>query len=101
MKPEKLYKINEVVVEQAISDLESIRDFIRWAFTCFEQADLFYGHGTDNAWDEAVALILQSLSLPFDTPDLEHAGGKGDKPFDLHRFNLQFRWKFWGSASRP
>jgi ribosomal protein L3 glutamine methyltransferase len=70
MKPDKSYKIDQVVIEQAIADLESIRDYIRWAYTCFEQADLFYGHGTDNAWDEAVALILQSLSLPFDTPDL-------------------------------
>ncbi len=70
MKPKKSYKIDEAVIEQAISELESIRDFIRWAYTRFEQADLFYGHGTDNAWDEAVALILQSLSLPFDTPDL-------------------------------
>lgn len=70
MKTDNSYIIDQVVVEQAISDLESIRDFIRWAFTSFEQADLFYGHGTDNAWDEAVALILQSLSLPFDTPDL-------------------------------
>jgi len=70
MKSDNSYEIEQVVVEQAISDLDSIRDFIRWGYTCFEQADLFYGHGTDNAWDEAVALILQSLSLPFDTPDL-------------------------------
>lgn len=70
MGNEETYRIDEDVIEQAISDLESIRDFIRWSYTCFEKADLFYGHGTDNAWDEAVALILQSLSLPFDTPDL-------------------------------
>lgn len=70
MDNKKAYRLDELVVEQAISELESIRDFIRFTFTCFEQADLFYGHGTDNAWDEAVALVLQSLSLPFDTPDL-------------------------------
>ncbi len=64
------YRLEDNAVEQAISDLESIRDFIRWAYSSFEQADLFYGHGTDNAWDEAVSLVLQSLSLPFDTPDL-------------------------------
>jgi len=56
-------------IKQALTDLHSIKDLIRWAFSRFNQADLFYGHGTDNAWDEAVALILQSLDLPFDTPD--------------------------------
>ena len=70
MDDEKAYRMDDIVTEQAISDLESIRDFIRWAYSCFEQADLFYGHGTNNAWDEAVSLILQSLSLPLDTPDL-------------------------------
>ena len=56
-------------MDSAVSDLDSIRDFIRWAYTQFEGADLFYGHGTDNAWDESVTLVLQSLGLPFDTPD--------------------------------
>ncbi len=49
--------------------LETAYDFIRWAFSQFNQSDLFYGHGTDNPWDEAVALVLQSLNLPFDSPE--------------------------------
>ncbi len=57
-------------LDYAVLELESIRDFIRWAYSCFEKEPLFYGHGTDNAWDEAVTLVLQSLSLPDDTPDL-------------------------------
>jgi len=47
-------------------DLVSVRDVVRFAVTQFERAQLFYGHGTDNAFDEAMALVLQWLRLPFD-----------------------------------
>lgn len=50
----------------AFDGLETVRDFIRWAYSRFNEAELFYGHGTDNGWDEAVHLILQSLHLPWD-----------------------------------
>lgn len=49
---------------QAFNELHTVRDFLRWSASQFERAGLFYGHGTDNAWDEAVALVSQVLWLP-------------------------------------
>lgn len=50
----------------AFPAFNTIRDMIRLAVTGFNQAGLFFGHGNDNAFDEAVYLVLSSLSLPPD-----------------------------------
>jgi ribosomal protein L3 glutamine methyltransferase len=49
------------------TELFTIRDWIRFAVSQFEASDVFYGHGTDNAYDEAVWLIMSALHLPMDT----------------------------------
>jgi ribosomal protein L3 glutamine methyltransferase len=49
------------------NELFTIRDWIRYAVSQFEASDVFYGHGTDNAYDEAVWLIMSGLHLPMDT----------------------------------
>lgn len=51
------------------SDLHTIRDFLRWSMSAFIESDLFYGHGTDNAWDEGVHLVLQAVHLPLDVDE--------------------------------
>lgn len=53
--------------QTAIAELFTIRDWIRYAVSRFEASDIFYGHGTDNAYDEAVWLMMSALHLPMDT----------------------------------
>jgi ribosomal protein L3 glutamine methyltransferase len=53
-------------MNNAINELLTVRDWLRWAVSRFEEAQLFYGHGTDNVYDEAVWLILATLKLPRD-----------------------------------
>ena len=56
--------LSEQDIQQAVDDLRTAQDFWRWAASRFSEHDLFYGHGTVNAWDEAGALVMQSLELP-------------------------------------
>lgn len=64
-----------MISESLIEELQTLRDMLRWIYSQFLAADLYYGHGTDNAWDEALALIFHVLHLPFNAPP--------DMPFDI------------------
>ena len=48
--------------------LQTVRDFIRLGASQFNRAGLHFGHGTNNALDEAVWLVLHALHLPPDLP---------------------------------
>ena len=49
--------------------LHTIGDYVRFGASQFNQAELYFGHGTINAWDEAITLIMHQLSLPSDMVD--------------------------------
>jgi len=54
-----------------INELHTLRDVLRWATSQFNAAELFYGHGNADAFNDALQLILHSLHLPADKfPDI-------------------------------
>ncbi len=52
--------------EQRLDLFQTPRDWLRYAVARFLAAGLAFGHGADNAFDEAAYLILEGLSLPID-----------------------------------
>ena len=51
--------------DQLLQELNSFRDWVRWVSSEFERAELFYGHGSDNSWDEALWLVLWAIKQPW------------------------------------
>ncbi len=51
------------------NDFTTLRDLLRHAVTRFNRADLYFGHGSSNAFDEAAYLLLHTLALPLDRLD--------------------------------
>jgi ribosomal protein L3 glutamine methyltransferase len=51
-----------------LEELSSIRDWVRWGASRFSEAGLCFGHGSDNAFDESLALVLHALYLDHSLP---------------------------------
>ncbi len=56
-------------IDHVPEELQTMRDLVRYAASRFNEGGLVFGHGTDNALDEAAALVLHVLHLPVDLPD--------------------------------
>lgn len=57
---------NPSIYQTAQTHLHTVRDLLRFAVSCFRKAGLHFGHGSDNAHDEAAYLLLHTLHLPLD-----------------------------------
>jgi len=56
----------QTLFQEAVAELYSIRDFIRFTVSCLRSADVHLGHGSEDAFAEATALVMQTLSLDWD-----------------------------------
>ena len=65
----KKYNTEKNMANRTISrkNLESLRDILAYGEKLFVESNLFFGHGTTNAWDDAVYLSLFALGLPHDS----------------------------------
>jgi len=54
--------------ESLPKELETLADWVRYAVSRFEAAQVYFGHGSDNAVDEAFYLVTQGLHLAYDIP---------------------------------
>lgn len=57
------YCISDEELKAALVEFRHLQDILRWGYTQFNKANLYYGHGTDNAWDEILYLVLSTLKL--------------------------------------
>ncbi|WMY94906.1 MAG: 50S ribosomal protein L3 N(5)-glutamine methyltransferase [Arsenophonus sp.] len=60
--------MKKIIIHEIVTELNTIQDILRWIVTQFNKTNIYYGHGTDNAWDEALQLVLPLLFLPLEIP---------------------------------
>lgn len=54
--------------EDISNELHTLADFVRWGASTFNHAQLHFGHGSSNAVDEALNLVLHGVNLDHDIP---------------------------------
>jgi len=56
--------VSNTDIEKITTQLHTVADYCRYGASLFNQAELFFGHGNDNALHEALTLVMYALSLP-------------------------------------
>ncbi len=70
MKQTMIHPQNPLFDAQSVAaELHTVCDFVRYGVSMFTESELSFGHGTDNAFDESVFMVLEGLHLPIDTLD--------------------------------
>lgn len=57
------------LISDAVAELVTVHDWLRFAVSKLNQSEAYLGHGTDNPWDEAASLLCHVLHLPPLTDD--------------------------------
>lgn len=55
-------------IAELASQLPRLIDIMRWGLTQMSASEVYFGHGTDNAWDEMLQLAFGTLGLPLEGP---------------------------------
>ncbi|VFP83925.1 50S ribosomal protein L3 glutamine methyltransferase [Candidatus Erwinia haradaeae] len=61
--------MDKSIINELVNELKTINDVLRWSVSFFASSNLYYGHGSNNHWDEAIQLILPTLYLPMESPE--------------------------------
>lgn len=56
--------MEQLQIDEAVCELHTVADVVRWSVSWLNQTQIYYGHGTDNPWDEVIALLMYGLNLP-------------------------------------
>ena len=71
LESEISYQLSDEACAEALAELSTLQDMLRWSISRMNEAGLYFGHGTDNARDDAVMLVTHALHLPVNTRDNE------------------------------
>lgn len=62
-----MYNYGMTDLESAMDAIETVGEAIEYCAQALSSAEVYFGHGTDNAWDEAVQMVLAIAELPADS----------------------------------